>query len=49
MIKRIVNNKQQEQIKENKNLKNKLEKLIQLLIDKKIISKEDLKKVESNG
>ena len=49
MIKRLISDKQREKIRENKDLKikiSRLEKLIKLLLKKKIISKEDLKEIE---
>lgn len=42
MIKRIVNQKQIDQNKELRNQLSKLEKLIKVLLDKKIIDKTDL-------
>jgi len=46
MIKRLINQKQRKTLKENKELKSKLEKLIELLLQKKIINKKDLKGIE---
>jgi len=46
MIKRLINQKQRKTLKENKELKSKLEQLIELLLQKKIINKKDLKGIE---
>ena len=45
MIKRIINKESKLQ-QENKDLKSKLDNLLQFLLNKKIISKEELKEIK---